>query len=265
VTPTRAVAVAVIVSVTIPAVIRALVGASLPLAKLGNLVRYYRRGGWYEVVLRFSARRWLSDRLFLVSETQILELVELNVKAREDNLRDYSCAEADATAIDALLACSPAAMRTALRRSFAWFFAEGARCYVVIHAGRVIGYVWVFSGEYVLTFDNYGRRNLTIPLDDRSVFIGNAMIEEDYHLRGLFQLLIRHAVRRLPPDTRVYSAADRTDDRSLLSHERIGFVRRARILCVTVLGIARFFRRDSEGQPWRVQPASDPVVLTAAR
>jgi len=237
----------------------------LPIDTLKDMIGYYRRGGWYEVALRFSARGLLSDRLFLMNETQILELAQLSITVRDQILRDYSCAQADETSIEALLACSPEASRAVLRDSFQLFFAENARCYVVRRKDCVVGYVWLFSRQYVLTFDNYRSRNLTVALDDRTVFIGNAMIEENYHHKGLFQFLIRHAVGQLPSDTRVYSAADRTDDRSLSSHYRVGFVRHRSILCVTWLGTTRFFRRDREGEPWSSQSATEHVILTSSR
>jgi hypothetical protein len=219
-----------------------------------------RRLGLYHVVLRLSASRWSPKRAFLLSEIEILRLAEPNAKALARAPVGYEWRCADASLTDALRACAPPDTQPTL---FSRFFRQGARCYVAIHRSRVVAYMWAFSGEYVLTYDSYRSRNLTIRLEPRSVFLGNGMIDEQHRLRGLFPHLVAFVRGQWPRGTELYSAVERANQRSLRSHYRLGFVPCARVLCVTVLGRSRFFTRAGSASPWRARRSSDPISLSA--
>lgn len=233
----------------------------MPIKRLKIANHYLRHGGIYELGLRLSARRLLPDRLFLMNETEIMELARLNAAALGRNLDEYECAGAGESAIGDLIACSPPKVRALLRNSFTRFFEEQAKCYVVRHGESLVGYVWAFPRRYVLTYDNYRERNLIVQSGDRSVFLGNGMIGEKYRLKGLFPLLMSFVLQQWPRDTRFYTAVDKVNERSLLSHYRLGFVSCGKVLCVTLLGVSFFFHKAPGDTRWRRQRRDRELVV----
>lgn len=233
----------------------------MPIKRLKNANRYLRRGGIYELGLRLSARRLLPDRFFLMNETEIMEFSRLKAIAPGRNNGGYECACADKSAIEDLLVCSPPKTRSLLWESFKRFFEEHAKCYVVRQGASVVGYVWAFPRRYVLTYDDYRGRNLTVRSDDRSVFLGNGMIDEKYRLKGLFPLLMSFVLQQWPRDTHFYTAVDKVNERSMLSHQRLGFVSCGKVLCVTLLGVSFFFRKRPGDTRWTPQRPDRELVI----
>jgi hypothetical protein len=229
--------------------------------QLRNARDYYRQGGWYEVALRLSQRGLLPPWLFLFTEDVIVRLIRFNERSLARAPEGYVYSEGDPGVLEELLDCSAGFDRELLRRVFGRFFREGARCFTVRQGGRVAGYMWAFEGEYTLTYDHYRRLNLKVPLDGKSVFVGNGLINENHRLKGLFQHLLAFIISQWPQDTRFYSAIERTNDRSLRSHLRVGFAEHIGVLCVSLFGGIRFFRRVAGDQTWRPHSRLEPIAL----
>jgi GNAT superfamily N-acetyltransferase len=226
-----------------------------------NVRAYYRLGGWYEVALRFSQRALLPPWLFLLTEDVIVRLNCLNERSLSRVPEGYMYSQADGSVIEALLDCSSGFNRVLLRSVFERFFRQGARCFVARRGSQVVGYMWAFEGEYTLTYDNYQRLNLKLGLDGQSVFLGNGFIHETHRLKGLFQHLLAFIIDKWPPGTRFYSAIERTNDRSLSSHLRLGFTESFRVLCISLFSGIRYFRRAAGEGIWRAHDRHEPILL----
>ncbi len=231
------------------------------LNKLSNAWGDLRHRSIYHVGLRLSASGRLPSTWFLMDETEILCLDRLNTRALERTPVGYEWLCADPALTEDLLACSPAAARPTLRGVFENFFHKGARCYVARREHRVVAYVWAFSHHYVLTFDDYKSRNLNVRLDGNTVFLGNGMIDEKHRLRGLFPQLMAFVIAQWPGGMQFYSAVDRTNERSLLSHYRLGFVPCKQVLCLTLLGMTWFFKRATPKSRWTRQCAECELAV----
>lgn len=229
--------------------------------QLRNARAYYRQGGWYEVALRLSQRALLPPRLFLFTEDIIMRLDRFSGRSPAKAPEGYEYSRADRGVIEELLDCSSRFDRVLVRGVFARFFREGARCFTVRQGGRVAGYLWTFEDNCTLTYDNYRRLNLKVELDDKSVFVGNVLINENHRQKGLFQHLLAFTVGQWPQDAQFYSAIDRTNDRSLRSHLRVGFTEHIRVLCVSLFGSIRYFRRAAGDRAWRPHSRHWPIAL----
>lgn len=230
---------------------------------LRQLWSEWRDRGFYGVGLRISASTRLPTSLFMMTETEIVRLVQLNGKALQRKPEGYEWLQVGREAIDGLLDCSPEPGRETLRRAFERFFAEGASCYVSRLDGEVAAYAWAFPRNYVLTYDSYRGRNLNVRLDGNSMFLGNGLIGEKHRLRGLFPHLMAFVVAQWPVGTDFYSAIDCNNVHSLRSHYRLGFVTCEQVLCVTVLGKTWFFKRVLPGSAWESQSASEELTIPA--
>jgi len=229
--------------------------------QLKNAYDYYGKGGWAEVALRLSQRALLPSWLFLFTEDVVVRLNRLNERSLARTPEGYVYSQADRSVLEELLACSGEFDRTVLRGAFERFFDEGNRCFTVRQSGQVVGYMWAFEKRYVLTYDNYKSRNIAIALDDKSVFLGNGLIDTSHRLKGLFQHLMAFIIAQWPDGTQFYSAIERTNDRSLRSHLRLGFVEHLGILCASVCGMTRYFRCNVAEERARINPAHGPLML----
>lgn len=229
--------------------------------QLRNVRAYYRQGGWHEVALRLSQRAFLPPPLFLCAEDIIMRLDRFSARSPAKAPDGYECLRADRDAIEKLLDCSSRLDRELLRDVFERFFREGARCFAVQQGDRVAGYLWTFEDNYTLTYDNYRRLNLNIELDDKSVFIGNVLINENHRLKGLLQHLFAFTFGQWSQDTRFYSAVDRTNDRSLKSHLSAGFREHICVQCVSLFGSIRYFRRAVGDRAWCPHSRHWPIIL----
>lgn len=220
-------------------------------AKLKKLVHYFRQGGVYEVLLRLTASEYFPGWLLYFNEAQILRLDGLDSHAARHALSDYVYEQADRRAIDELLACSGATTQATRRKHFGEFFDRRARCHVMKHDGGIVAYCWTFEDKYVLTYDEYRRKNIVFALDNNEVFMGNVFVAQEHRHHGVFSWLFHQTLSRYPENTRFYSWAERTNDVSLQAHAHLGFAPLFRVLCVTICGITGYWMHAATENGWR--------------
>jgi len=226
----------------------------------GKLWSEWLRRGFLGVALSLSATDRIPSSVFLLTETEIVWLEQINRRALERRPQGYDWRRVDREALAGLVECSPAAERKLLSGVFAKFFADGASCYAAYNEREVAAYVWAFPGRYVLTYDNYHRRNLNIHVDNGSVFLGNGMIGEKHRLRGLFPHLMAFVLSQWPAGTRFFGAIDGSNTHSLRSHYRLGFKPCKWVMCFTLLGRTWYFKRDAGDERWRHQDATQELT-----
>lgn len=223
-------------------------------AKLKKLSEYFQEGGVYEVLLRLTESERLPEWLLYFNEAEILRLDHLDPGPELHALPGYEYEQADRDALDELLVCSGAITTATRRRHFEEFFDHGARCHVMKHEGRIAAYSWTFENKYVLTFDEYRRKNIVFTLDGNVVFLGNVFVAQEHRRHGVFSHLFHHIVSRWPVDTRFYSWAEWTNKGSLQTHGSLGFKPLIRVLCVTVGGVTGYWMRAAADNGWRHVP-----------
>lgn len=221
----------------------------------------FRQGGWYEVALRLSQRALLPPWLFLFTEDIVVQLQRINERSLTRVPAGYEYSTADRAVLEELVECSREFDRKQLRSVFDRFFREGVKCFTVRRGSRLAGYMWAFEREYTLTYDDYRRLNLKVDLDGKSVFLGNGFINDMHRRQGLFQHMLAFIVAQWPPGTRFFSAISRNNERSLRSHLRVGFAEDLRVLCVSLVGTIRYFRRASGEDAWHPHPRRQPIVM----
>lgn len=219
-------------------------------AKLKKLADYFRKGGIYEVLLRLSATEYLPEWLLYFSEAQVLCLDRSAPHAEMSTLTGYEYEQVDRGALDELLACSSPTTLATRRGHFEEFFDHGARCHVMKHEGRIASCCWTFEKEYVLTFDEYRRKNIVFTLDDDAVFLGNVFVSQVHRRHGVFSHLFHRIVSHWPEHTRFYSWVEWTNDISLQTHRSLGFTPLIRILCVTICGVTGYWVRTASDKTW---------------
>lgn len=223
-------------------------------AKLKKLSEYFQKGGVYEVLLRLTESEHLPEWLLYFNEAEILRLDLLGPGPEPHALAGYEYEQADRGALDELVACSGVITTATRRRHFEDFFDHGARCHVMKHEGRIAAYSWTFEKKYVLTFDEYRRKNIVFTLGDNVVFLGNVFVAQDHRRHGVFSHLFHHIVSQWPKDTRFYSWVEWTNNGSLQTHGSLGFTPLFRILCVTIGGMTGYWMRSPADNGWHYVP-----------
>jgi hypothetical protein len=136
----------------------------------------------------------------------------------------------------------------------------GSRCAIALHGDTVAGYIWCFSGEYMITLDDYRQRNLRVQLDPGSVFTGNAYVVPAHRQRGLFQRLKLFLMQTYPRDTRFYTWVNELNFPSLAANRRLGFRRLATLRFLGVFSRTLLFLRVMGGSRWRGFRTRWPVI-----
>lgn len=201
----------------------------------------WKRDRMEGVAMLVLGSRFVPRALLFAHDIDLLELVELNVRALVAQSGAYEFAVTDASILEELVECTDAPAAVELRRQgLARVLALGPSCITVRRDGRLVAYLFAFTGTYLLTYDDYGPKTLTFALDENTVFLGNVFIRPEYRMTGLFPHLLRYCVQRYPNGTRFVGHMDADNVHSINSHRRLGF---APMLTVTCLGIgpARIF------------------------
>lgn len=196
----------------------------------------WRAGGWRSVAHLLSANGYVPYWLWYLCELELLRLETLNPAATARVPQDCACRPATAADIPLLAALAGGASTSAVCEEFAGYLADGHQCFLVAHAGRVVGYDWVFSSCYPLVLEHDPARTLTIDLQPDTVFFAVGFILPQYRLKGLYPFLINYILCHRGPGTRYYTAVHTANEHSLRTHRRLGFVPVATAVCSRLLG-----------------------------
>ncbi|MCR4347878.1 MAG: hypothetical protein NUV55_11845 [Sulfuricaulis sp.] len=224
---------------------------SFLLLKLNRLLAHYREGGFVRIFKILASYGVANGGALWLADIQILRLMGAVETQTFQPLAGYTFGFATLMNLDAILVCAPNADRVHLDVMFRKFFRDGARCAVALNGERVVGYVWAFTGEYVITLDDYRRCNLNVRLDSRSVFTGNAYVIPPHRGRRLFQRLKLYLMQYYPPGTHFYTSIDDLNAPSLAANRRLGFRKLATLRFVGVFSRTMLYLREKDSQRWR--------------
>ena len=125
--------------------------ASSSLLKLDRFLAHCREGGFGRVLKVLASYGVGHGWALWMADIQILGLTDpLDIQTFQP-LAGYTFAFATLMNLDAILACAPVVDRQHLGILFRKFFHDGSRCAIALNEGRVVGYIWAFTGEYVIT------------------------------------------------------------------------------------------------------------------
>ncbi len=137
----------------------------------------------------------------------------------------YEFSLASETDVEEISACSnrDIAARAYSTTLFRQFFRAGHRCAVVRARGEMIGHLWAFKDEYIITLDDYRYTRLTIALETTSIFTGNAYIAPRHRDHGVFRQLKLYLMHQHARGTRFYAWVDELNGASLAANRVLGF------------------------------------------
>jgi GNAT superfamily N-acetyltransferase len=220
-------------------------------SRLEQFLAHCREGGFKHVLKILAYYGFAHGWALWLADIQILGLVDPAETQTFQPLTGYSFEFATAMNLDAILACAPVVDRKHLGMLFRGFFRDGFRCAIVLNEERVVGYMWAFTDEYVVTLDDYRRRNLSVRLDSRSVFTGNAYVASPHRGRGLFQRLKLYLMQHYPPDTYFYTSISDLNAPSLAANRKLGFSKLATLRFIGVFSRTLLYVREKESRQWR--------------
>lgn len=142
------------------------------------------------------------------------------------------------------------ATRAQLAELYRRFYAAGHQCAIVRTQDRMIGHLWAFSREYIVTIDDYKKTNLPFELDSNSVFTGNAFVAPEHRNRGVFQHLKLFLMREYPAKTRFYTWVDQTNTPSLAANRALGFEQLAVLRFAGPVSHSFLSLREASARAW---------------
>jgi GNAT superfamily N-acetyltransferase len=168
--------------------------------------------------------------------------------------------EASVADLGEILQCSGG---TCAERLFRNFFAAGHRCYVVRASDRIVGYCWLFFGQYVITHDNYRTSNIVFALDGNNVFIGNVFIDREFRRRGYYSFLLGSVIQEAKAShgrSRFFVNVKADNVTSLRAHARLGFTTVATLFYVGFLHARYLILLSTNDRPRVCRVTSSPVM-----
>lgn len=220
-------------------------------SRIEQFLAHYREGGFKRVLKVLAYYGFAHGSALWLADIQILGLMDPAEAQSFQPLTGYSFEFATSMDLDAILACAPVVDREYLGLLFRKFFHDGSRCAIVLNEERVVGYLWAFTGEYVITLDDYRWRNLGVRLDSRSVFTGNAYVVSQHRGHGLFQRLKLYLMQHYPPGTHFYTSISDLNAPSLAANRRLGFSKLATLRFIGVFSHTLLYVREKENRRWR--------------
>ena len=187
---------------------------------------------------------WLAD-------IRILGLVGASETKTLQPLTGYTFGFATEGDLNAILTSVPVADRSHLDKLFRKFFHDGYRCVVVLFDKHVAGYLWAFTGEYVITLDDYRRCNLSVRLPSGAVFIGNAYVVPAHRGYGLYRRMSLYLMRHCPPGACFYASVSDLNAPSLAVNHGLGFKELATVRFLGVFSHVLLYVREAGSHRWR--------------
>ena len=160
----------------------------------------------------------------------------------------FSLAEpSDVAALMACTGCSD----IRLSRLFDDWFAAGHVCATARDETAIVGYVWAFTDEYVLTLDDYQKCSLPIAIEQGAIFTGTGFVHEAYRNRTLFRQLKYFLMQQYGTGTRFYSAINTLNLPSLKASDSLGFVPVAHLRFAGFGNRSSMWFQDLGSRGWR--------------
>lgn len=211
-----------------------------------GIFKYYKQGGMLEVVYRLIAYDYIPEWLLFMESTTIMVLEKFNEKVVRRNLKGYSFAVADKSNIKELIECTGEETDENTQEVFQRFFNEGNKCTVIRHEDKTVAYGWSFENKYILTFDDYKKKNVVLKLEKNEVFFGTGLIAKEYRLKGLFPSLVKFMMEQHPNVDNFYTAVDYRNVHSHQSHARLGYAPLFSVFCVSFFGVTAYFIKNND-------------------
>jgi len=128
-------------------------------------------------------------------------------------------------------------------RLFRSYLDRGARLHVVETKGKIVGYLWGFQSEYVLTYDDYVRSNIRLRMKEPAIFFGDGYVNPAYRMKGLWPFMMARVIAGYLEEgvTTFYANIDAYNKHSYDSHRRLGFQCGHKGYFMFLLGL-KFFR-----------------------
>jgi GNAT superfamily N-acetyltransferase len=239
---------------------------SLLLSRLKRILAHYRAGGFTRVLKHLLHYSCVHNWVLWLADIRILGLVGASETKTLQPLTGYTFGFATESDLNAILTSVPVADRNQYDKLFRKFFHEGYRCVIVLFDKHVAGYLWAFTGEYVITLDDYRRCNLSVRLPSGAVFIGNAYVVPAHRGHGLYRRMSLYLMRHCPPNACFYASISDLNAPSLAVNHKLGFKELATVRFIGVFSHTLLYIRENATHRWRSFRTRRPnVELDGAR
>ena len=171
--------------------------------------------------------------------------------------------EASEADLGGLLECSGDVESPNAERVFHRFFAAGHRCYLLQTSDQVVGYCWLFFGQYIVTHDSFQTSSVIFALNGDSVFIGNVFIRSECRRRGFYSSLLSAVLQEAKSSygkSRFFVDVKADNSPSLRAHAQSGFTILATLYYVGLLGTRYLLMVPAKGRPRVHRVTTNPVM-----
>lgn len=210
-----------------------------------GISKYYKQGGLLEVIYRLVAYDYIPEWLLFIESTTIMVLERFNEKTVRRNLSGYEFKVADQSYVQDLMDCTGEDAEENTQEIFQRFFDEGYKCIVIRDGGKTVAYGWSFEKKYMLTFDDYKRKNIVLSIGEKDVFSGTGLIAKEYRLKGLFPSMVKYTMEQYPDGTNCYTAIDYRNVHSYKSHIRLGYAPLFSVVCISLFRLNAYFVKNN--------------------
>ena len=225
--------------------------SSLLLSRLKRILAHYRAGGFTWVLKHLFDYGCVHNWVLWLVDIRILGLVGASETKTLQPLTGYTFRFATESDLNAILTSVPDADRNHIDKLFRKFFHAGYRCVIVLFDKHVAGYLWAFTGEYVITADDYRRCNLGVRLPSGAVFIGNAYVVPAHRGHGLYRRMSLYLMRHCPPGACFYASISELNAPSLAVNHKLGFKELATVRFIGVFSRVLLYVREAGSHRWR--------------
>lgn len=226
--------------------------ASFPLSyRLKRILAHYRAGGFARILKHLLDYGCVHHWVLWLADVKILGRVGTAETKTLQPISGYTFRSATENDLDAILLCIPVIDRSQLDSLFRKFFHDGYRCVFVLFDKQVVGYLWAFTGEYVITLDDYRRRNLRVSFPPDAIFIGNAYVTPAHRGHGLYQRMSLYLMERCPSSACFYVSISDLNAPSIAVNHKLGFTELATLRFIGVFRRTLLYMREKDSPRWR--------------
>lgn len=194
------------------------------LTKIDRMFDTYKAGGTLLVFERLCSYGYIPGYIFYISSMDILKMGHINKKIIRSS-STYTFKQIFIEDIEKLVNIAKEELdESNIRGIFISYFHKKNQCFVAINSdNEVVGYIWVFSGKYVLTWDEYRSRNIEIKLQQHQKVLSDLYIRKADRMRGVYPLLLKFCINQHSQGTIFLTTILNTNQESLKSAMRLGF------------------------------------------